>query len=136
MATGKLIDSFTTPAFSGVIGALATPLVFNTSYNDYLNAGLLQGWNASLGVGILIFGSSLIGHLSKNYVLPMIPQNSYFAEGEGRVLTPVLTGLASSAILYTSTDRSFMALGKTFLLGAVSEVSGDYINRTFLSQYM
>ena len=134
--SGKLIDSLVTPTLSGVSAAVLTPLVFGSGYNQYLSSGLLSGWNVSLGVGLLVFGASIIGHLSKNFILPMIPQNSYLSNPEGMILTPLLTGLASTAVLYTSTDRSIMAIGKTFLLGSVSELTGDYISRTFLSNYM
>jgi hypothetical protein len=133
---GKLIDSFSVPIGSGIIAGVASPFVFGASYSDKLGSGFLSGWNAPIAVGASVAGASFVGHISKNWILPMIPNNSYLAEGEGRILTPLLTGSASALFLYGSTDGTMMALGKGFLLGAVSEVGSDYISRTFLSNYM
>ena len=133
---GKLIDNFSVPIGAGVIAGIATPFVYGASYSDKLGSGLLNGFNAPIAVGLSVVGSSLIGHASKNFILPMIPGNSMFANQEGRLLTPVLTGVVSALVLHGSTDGSMMAIAKNFGLGAVSEVGSDYLSRTFLSQYM
>src|SRR5579875_1711470 len=133
----KLIDTLTTPVISGLIAGLATPLIHtNVKYSDKFSSGMLKGFNATLGVGLAVAGSSLISHLSKNYILGLIPKNSQYAELEGRLVAPVVTGITSSLILYSQTDGGFPVIMKNFLLGAVSEVAADYIDKTFISAFI
>ncbi len=134
----RLADTFATPAVSGIIGAVATPYVYSLPFNSQFAGGMLGGFNVPLGVGLSVFGSALIGQTAKNWVLPYIPHNSYFAESQGRMLTPVLAGVANMALLGigASNDGSMMLHGKNFLVGAGSVVGGQYLTDTWLRPYL
>lgn len=132
----KLIDTFAVPVGAGLIAGVSFPLIYNVPYSSKFTTGMLKGYNVSVATGLTVTGGSLVGHVAKDWILPYIPNNSFFAEAEGMMLTPVLTGTASALILNSATDGSASSIAKNFLLGAVSEIGSDYINRTFLSKYL
>jgi hypothetical protein len=135
----KLSDTFAVPALSGAIAGGITPLVYGVPFNSNFQSGmLLGGFNVPLGVGLSTFGSALIGQVSKNWVLPYIPSNSRFAESEGRMLTPVLAGVANMVLLGygTSNDGTMLLHLKNFGVGAGSVVGGQYLADTWLAPYL
>jgi hypothetical protein len=135
----KLSDTFVVPALSGAIAAGVTPVVYGIPfYSNFQQGGIFGGVNVPLAVGVSSFGSTLIGQVAKNWVLPYIPSNSRFAESEGRMLTPVLAGVANMALLGLGApnDGTMMLHLKNFGVGAGSVVAGQYISDTWLAPYL
>jgi hypothetical protein len=128
----KLSDILVRPAVAGVVAGISSFWVFGTGMGERMNFLGIIGLPPCLGVGLAAAGGVFLGTVSKDFVLPYLPRNSKFAESEGLVLIPVLSGLATTGILYPSLDGSTMALAKSFGLGAGSAVASDYLSRTFL----
>lgn len=134
MSRSKIVETFAKPVLSGVIaGAIAPPLL-GTTY-DSIVPGLMN-LSTPVAVGLAVAVGTGAGTVAKDWVLPYIPRNSKFAESEGMLLTPVLSGAASTLILSRALDGSMKSYAYAFAIGAGSSMAGDYLHNTILRPYL
>lgn len=140
MNYSKLVDTLAVPA---VVGATAA----GVAYFGMGEKGNVPFYGTTINGAIGVFGAvgtaSLIGEYLKNYLLPYIPSNSNYAELEATLINPVLTGVSSAALFRLAAMQPIdglslppPSLGRTFLLGAGSEVAGKYLYDGLVSQYI
>ncbi len=135
MSTEKLKQQFTKPIVTGLIAMGAEMILFGGGFKtdiNFLNLGLRV--SSAVGVGIASATGSFIGETGKQWVLPYIPGNKGYVGMEGMLVEPILSGIATSVLLYPNLDGSKEAFAKSFAIGAGSNIGADYSYRTFLSK--
>src|SRR5579884_2529689 len=118
----RVTSIFGKPVLAGIAAAVGTYMVLGEG-GTTTAFPLIGNVNTIVGVSGIVAASTLIGELSKDFVLEKIPNNRYF-EFEAKIASPVLAGAITTAILYNDLDNG--ALWKAFSLGSLSEVVGSY----------
>lgn len=125
----RIIDTSVKPLIIGGTGALASKLFLESAYIP------IYGYNVDLALfyGLVIGGASALNAMNENIIQPMLPNGAIKAVGRG--IQPLFTGLATLALLegvalYNGSSLSMSSATKGFLLGAGSEVTGQYIKRS------
>jgi len=126
MQSQKILETLSTPAVVAILGATGAYLIFGES--GKVQFPIVGDMNALLGVGIVTGGSALIGEVSKNYILPYLPNNSQYSDLESKAISPVVSGVLTAAFLYPILDSN--NLWKAVALGAGSEIVGSYVTST------
>lgn len=121
MSIQQIPRTFAVPLGAALTGA-AISLV--TAGSGTVN---VAGFNlpGPVAYGIVIGSSSGVTELSKNYIVPMIT-NDPLGPTAAYVLQPAITGL--SAAVFSGAMSGFRqdVLVTSFLVGAVSQLVGDY----------
>lgn len=118
----KLAQTLAKPLMCGAAGAALSYAVAEGA-NPVLIAGkILPGW---VVVGGTVAVASYAGEIGKNYILPYL-QGGSLAQLEGSVLEPALTGVATYGAFYLMDQADSSTFVTQFLLGAGSNVAGDY----------
>jgi len=129
----KISETLVKPAVAGVIAGITAPFLFGIDMKDKINFLGLFDINVMLGVGGAAALGTALGTVSKDWILPYIPRNSKWAEMEGMIITPVLSGLGTTLLLIKNVDGTPASYFKVFALGAGSAIGSDYLSRTFLT---
>ena len=111
------------PLLVSVSAAIGSRVLFGEA-GGAIDLPLLGSVGVMTAVAGSAFVASMVAQVGESYVLPYLPNNGKFASIEAKAVSPVLTGLAVSAILYPTLQDG--ALWKAFVLGAGSQVAGDY----------
>jgi hypothetical protein len=129
MSGSKLSEQFVHPLIVGGIGFLGSHL-----YGDGGKVAVIGGTSISLPVflGAMTGISSAVGESLKQWVLPMLPNNSGFSSLENTFLAPALVGGVDGASMYFLTKSRFM---EGFILGAGSEILGSYLYDGVIAPY-
>ncbi len=125
-----LAKPLTAAAFAA---AMSSPVLgggYSANLPNMMNMPLWAGVGLAAGLG------TGLGTIGKDYVLPMLGANSSLAQSEGMLLTPLLSGLGTTAILYPSLGGQYAGYASAFALGAGSAVAGDYTYNTIISPYI
>lgn len=134
--TGKVIDTLYSPVVAGLIGWAIGPMIIGVDRSDIVPVAF--NWSTATTIGAATAVGTGAGTILKDWILPSIPGNSMFANNQGLILTPALSGAATAAILYPTSDgtNTGMFLGKAFLAGALSTAAADYIKTSVLAPYL
>lgn len=134
--TAKVIDTLYSPVVAGLISWGIGPYIMGQPRSAIVPSPLNWSLGATMGAATAL--GTEVGVLLKDWILPMIPNNSTFANNQGLILTPILSGASTAALLFPFSDGSnnTMFLGKAFIAGAVSTASADYLKTSILSPYL
>ena len=80
---------------------------------------------------------SFIGEIGKQYVMPtLLAKYPNYSRGISMSVSPVLSEVATSAILYPSLSPDDLSMGlvKSFALGGLSNIGGDYAYNTLFGK--
>ena len=125
----KLYKTIAKPAFVGAIAAVASGVGFNGMADVVTPLGNMPLLiPVAVGVGV----ASYITEISKNY---LVSGSGYMTLA---IANPLITGAASIATMYiaTSGNVGYSNALPLFLLGAGSELAGDYTYTYFVSPYV
>lgn len=134
----KLIEQFTKPAVVGAISYLGSMIVLpQNRFNVF-------SFNASSNVfyGLLGVGGSFVSEVAHQWILPLIPSNSKFAQTESMLLSPLVNAglFAMGTNLFyqrnSILDTNQIDLIKPALLGGASEIGGQYLFEAVLQPYL
>lgn len=120
----KALDLVLKPAIVGTIGAIGAAYVFGQDSSSLTNFPLVGSINTLLGVAIITGGSSLLGSISEDYILSYIPNNQY-ASLEANLVTPIVSGIVTSVVMYPSLQSNSALIG-AFILGGIADITGEY----------
>lgn len=129
MSKSQLTEQFVQPLIVGAIGWAGAYALGEG--NKIASVG---GMSISLPLflGLTTGVSSAFGETLKQWVLPMLPNNSSYVSIENTFLSPVLVGGVNAvAIQFLTKTR----LTEAFLLGAGSEILGTYLYDGVLKPY-
>ena len=88
----------------------------------------------ALGIGLVVFGGSLLAELSHSYIFPHIHTLDKLSEPLTEVVAATTNTLGAGGLLYLSDKSLLNDIGMPMILMASvgSEVVGDYIYTKFL----
>jgi hypothetical protein len=117
-------DKLRKGAISGAIAGTAASMLFGESGDT-----ILFGQNIPIpwAIGIANAGSSVLADYSHDYIFPMIPATSKYANLETAALGIGVSGGASAYFLNAENVGSASTLN-SFLLGAGSYAAADYVD--------
>ncbi len=122
MNSTKIADLLLKPALVGTFAGLGAYYIFGET--GLFNFPIIGNVNTIIGIGAITAGSSFLGSLSEDYILPYLPNNAQYSSLEAKLITPVMSGLITTGLLYSSLNSD--ALFQVFLLGAGSNIAGTY----------
>ncbi len=132
----KISETIATPIIGSVLAGVVSYWIFGFTSGQAINFLGMVDISAAVGAGLGTAAGIALGEVSKNYILPYLPQDSKLADSEGMILLPVLAGLGTTIVLYKNLDGSMMSYAKAFGLGALTVPTADYLQRTFLQNYI
>lgn len=124
MDSTSFTDKLRKGAISGAIAGTAASMIFGESGDTQL-----FGMNLSIpfAIGLANAGSSVLADYSHDYIFPMIPATSKYANLETAALGMGVSGGASAYFLNSENVGSASTLN-SFLLGAGSYAAADYVD--------
>ena len=115
----KLPQTIMKPLLTGLIAGIGGSFVFGYSLTSDTVRLFNMPVNTALAFGLSTAAGSYLGAVSGNYLLPMIPNNSW-VNSESMLVQPALSGLGTMAVMWaggeidTSVSAGFI---KSFALG-------------------
>ena len=113
---------FGKPLVSGAAGAIFSYLLMDGSGSVIIMDKIVPGW---LLVGVVVTGSTFIGEWGKELLLPHL-QGMSLGGFEGSIAAPTITGLSTFILLKYMDTTDYSNFLPAFLLGAGSNIVGDY----------
>lgn len=131
-----VVDNVVIPLLSGIYAGVGMYLMDGSESKISLFGNPI---NASVGAGLVVGGSSILGEYLNNMVKDKVDSTSSFeplVEGLGSTLRPILSGL-SCALLFKVADNGVVEppLLNAFLLGSISDAAGIYSYDKIISPY-
>jgi hypothetical protein len=123
----KLTENLLQPVIVGAVAGLGYRYFFGSIGNVNL---LGVSVNDGLAVGVSVGAASAFSETIKFWVLPYIPANKSLAGIETMLLSPMITGVTSTAAINLLTNVESKSYFQSFLLGAGSHLVGEYAYRT------
>ena len=121
----KLSQTISKPLITGAVGSLLSKMILNGADMN------LYGYSipSYLVDGVIITSASYVNEISKNYTLPLLGLNDQGSKTVQMIASPLLTGgfVAASVVIFNGGDSS--GLLTSVLLGASSEIAGQYAGR-------
>lgn len=117
------------PLMAGAVAAAATALLLPNGSGSV--STILGNMPAFVPIGISVAAASAVAEVGKQYIIPKDTTSQIIISGA----KPVLTGAAAVAAMYVLGGQlnDYMT---PFILGAGSEIAGDYTYDNFVSPYM
>ena len=125
----RLLRTLAKPAVVGGIAALGSALLMDGQ--DVVST-VLGETRAFIPLAIGVAGASYIAEIAKNYIVPQDTTSQVTAS----LAKPALTGAAAVGTMYIITGGYAPSIPRVALLGAGSEVAGDYAYSNFVSPYL
>ncbi len=123
----KYLDKFLVPALSGIYAGLGSVALGETGSLPVMG----QLVNGPLGIGGIVFCSSLLCNAVAPEILERIPGNYKWANFEKNAGKPVLTGLAATILVKATVPTATSAgMMKPFVIGFGSEIAAQYTENT------
>lgn len=110
------------PTTSGVAGALFSYLLMEGSDSIIVMDRIIPGY---VLVGVVVAGSAFLAEFAKEWLAPYIGGMKY-ANFEISIVEPTVTGLSTYVLLMWMDKSDFGNFLPAFLLGAGSNIVGDY----------
>ncbi len=120
------------PATSGVAGALFSYFLMDGSGSVIVADTIISGY---VLVGLVIAGSAFVAEYGKEWLAPYLGGMQY-ANFEISIIEPTITGLSTYVLLMWMDKSDFGNFLPAFLLGAGSNVVGDYTYRNWVKNWV
>ena len=131
----KLPETIGKPLLTGVAAAILGKFILGYDLGGSIRI-FNMSINAPLGIGLAAGGGALVGSTLSNYVLPLIPSNSW-VYNEGMIIQPALTGAATTALIWLGggiDNRVSTGYYLSFITGASANIAADYSYKTFFNK--
>jgi len=120
----KIKDEAGQSLTAGVIAIIASKLILDVDLSmniKYLSMEMPL-WGA---IGLTVAGADAIAYASHDFIVEKIPQLQSLGNIENRVAAPLLSGLATFALISTTISPDVSIINSAGL-GAVSSIGGRY----------